>query len=347
MMDHLKKLCALEGVSGCEVPVRRYILNALKGSPAEITTEVDALGNIIARIKGRNPAAKTVLFAAHMDEVGLIITGVTDEGYLRFAPVGGLESRVIYGRRVLVNGHPGVIGGKAVHLCSKEEKGQVPDLDKLLIDLGTDSREEAEKIAAPGERAVFDSAYTKLENGLIKARALDDRAGCALLLGLTDEVPEYDVVLAFTVQEEIGARGAKAVAFTVRPDIALAVDATTAADTAGVPAEKQVCRVFGGPVVSFMDRSTLYDQALYERIRETAKEIGVKSQTKTVIAGGNDASSLQRAAGGARVAAVSLPCRYIHSPSCVLAKKDIADTLALLKALVNRLPAPDPEDQAI
>ena len=154
MMDHLKKLCALEGVSGCEAPVRRYILNALKGSPAEITTEVDALGNSIARIKERNPAAKTVLFAAHMDEVGLIITGVTDEGYLRFAPVGGLESRVIYGRRVLVNGHPGVIGGKAVHLCSKEEKGQVPDLDKLLIDLGTDSREEAEKIAAPGVTAL-------------------------------------------------------------------------------------------------------------------------------------------------------------------------------------------------
>ena len=176
---------------------------------------------------------------------------------------------------------------------------------------------------------------------MIKARALDDRAGCALLLGMIEEVPAYDMVLAFTVQEEIGARGAKAVAFTVRPDIAVAIDATTAADTAGVPTEKQVCRVFGGPVVSFMDRSTLYDRPLYERIRGIAEEIGVKSQTKTTIAGGNDASSLQRAAGGARVAAVSLPCRYIHSPSCVLAKKDLTDTLTLLKALADRLPAPE------
>lgn len=341
MMTHLKKLCALDGVSGCEEPVRRYILAALKASPAEITAEVDPLGNIIARVKGRQTAAQTVLFAAHMDEVGLIVTNITEEGYLRFAPVGGLEARVIYGRRVLINGRPGVIGGKAVHLCSKEEKTELPSLDKLLIDMGVESREAAEKIAVPGDRAVFDSTYTKLENGLIKARALDDRAGCALLLGMIEEVPAYDMVLAFTVQEEIGARGAKAVAFTVRPDIAVAIDATTAADTAGVPTEKQVCRVFGGPVVSFMDRSTLYDRPLYERIRGIAEEIGVKSQTKTTIAGGNDASSLQRAAGGARVAAVSLPCRYIHSPSCVLAKKDLTDTLTLLKALADRLPAPE------
>ena len=212
MMTHLKKLCALDGVSGCEEPVRRYILAALKASPAEITAEVDPLGNIIARVKGRQTAAQTVLFAAHMDEVGLIVTNITEEGYLRFAPVGGLEARVIYGRRVLINGRPGVIGGKAVHLCSKEEKTEMPSLDKLLIDMGVESREAAEKIAVPGDRAVFDSAYTKLENGLIKARALDDRAGCAVLIELLKEDLPYDIVCAFTVQEENGCIGAKAAA---------------------------------------------------------------------------------------------------------------------------------------
>lgn len=200
----------------------------------------------------------------------------------------------------------------------------MPSLDKLLIDMGVESREAAEKIAVPGDRAVFDSAYTKLENGLIKARALDDRAGCALLLGMIEEVPAYDMVLAFTVQEEIGARGAKAVAFTVRPDIAVAIDATTAADTAGVPTEKQVCRVFGGPVVSFMDRSTLYDRPLYERIRGIAEEIGVKSQTKTTIGRRQrrlfSAASGRRRSGGRRIAALPV---YSFS-LCVLAKKDLS-----------------------
>ena len=339
LMTKLKKLCSLDGVSGREEAVREYILSQLAASPAEMNVNVDPLGNVIARVAGKRRAARTLLFAAHMDEVGLIVTGITDEGYLRFTAVGGLDPSVVYGRRVRVNGHPGVVAGRAFHHCSEEERGKAVPLNKLLIDLGAENKEEARKLARPGDVAVFDSGFVKLEGGLFKARALDDRAGCALLLSLVEEIPEYDITLAFTVQEEVGLRGAKTAAYTVAPDVAVVVDSTTAADIVGVPEEKQVCRVGGGPVVSFMDRRTLYDRPLYDFTRALAEKIGVPSQTKTTVAGGNDAGAIHLSRGGVRVAAVSLPCRYIHSPSCVLSKKDLMGTAALLQALAEHLPA--------
>lgn len=338
MMTHVKKLCTLEGVSGREDAVRQYILKALDNSPAAPVVHVDPLGNILVQMKGKKRAAKKVLFAAHMDEVGLIVTGITKEGYLRFSTVGGIDTRVLFGKRVKINGRTGIIGGKAIHLCSNDEKKTAVDIEKLLIDIGAQSEEEAEKIAHPGDVAVFDSEFLKLEGGLVKARALDDRAGCALLLELASHVPEIDILLAFTVQEEIGLRGARTAAFQLRPDIAVILDATTAADTAGVPEAKQVCRVGGGPVVSFMDKQTLYDEALYRKILSLAEEHHIPAQSKTMVAGGNDAGAIQRAAGGARVAAVSLPCRYIHSPACVLAKRDMEAALALIRLLAQQLP---------
>ncbi len=344
MITRLKQLCSLEGVSGREDAVRKYILQELASSPAEMTISVDALGNVIARVEGRKRTDCTLLFAAHMDEVGFIITGVTEEGYLRFSAVGGIDSSVIYGKRVKVNGHTGVLGGKAVHQCKEEEKTKAVSLDKLLIDVAADSREKALAIARPGDVAVFDSDFVNLEGDLFKARALDDRAGCALLLELVSEVPEYDITLAFTVQEEVGLRGAKTAAYGVKPDIAIVVDSTTAADTAGVPSDKQVCRVGEGSVVSFMDNRTLYDKNLYDRIFQTAERIGIPIQAKSMVAGGNDAGSIQLTRTGVKVAAVSLPCRYIHSPSCVLSHKDLEATLILLQGLIGEFASGEEED---
>ena len=333
----INELCALDGVSGTEDAVRGYILRALGGSPANPKVMVDAMGNIIADITGKNRAARKLLFAAHMDEVGLIITGVTDDGYLRFASVGGIDPAVLYGKRVRIGEIIGVIGGKAIHQCSAKERAAVVPMDKLLIDIGVDTAAAACAVVAPGARAVFDGDVAGFGDGRVKARALDDRAGCALLLKLAEVVPEYDITLAFTVQEEVGLRGAKAVGFATAPDVAVVVDSTTAADIAGVSSERRVCAVGGGPVVSFMDGRTLYDFPLYNRIMDTAKRIGVRAQTKNVVAGGNDAGSLQTARDGARVAAVSLPCRYLHSPSSVISERDVSDTFALLRELAREL----------
>ena len=335
MMTHLKKLCSLEGVSGREHPVREYILRVLQQSPADMSVRVDPMGNVLAHVKGRERAKHTLLFAAHMDEVGFMITGVTPEGYLRFTTVGGIDPKVVYGRSVRVGGISGVIGGKATHLCSADEKKQVPKPSELLIDIGAASKAEA--LVRPGDTAVFAGEFSRLEGGLVKSRAIDDRAGCALLLDLAEQTPDYDMVLAFTVQEEVGLRGAKAAAFGVQPDIAVVVDATTAADTVGVAADKQVCRVGEGAVISFMDKRTLYDADLYARILEIAKKKNIRAQSKTMVAGGNDAGAIQLAGRGARVAAVSLPCRYLHSPACVVAKRDMEQTLALLQELARQL----------
>ncbi len=340
-MVELHTISALAGTSGNELAVCSYIREQLKNAPAVDSVEVDRIGNCLVRLKGKQQAPHSLVLAAHMDEVGGIVTGITADGYLRFDTVGGIVPDVLYARRVSVNGHVGVIGGKALHMCNEKEKGKVPSVEDMRIDIGADSREEAQAAVSLGDEIVFLSDYTDLGERLFKAKALDDRAGCAMLLELAKTVPEYDVTIAFTVQEEVGLRGAAVAGNTLQCEYSVVVDATTAADTAGVPADKQVCKVGDGPVVSFMDRRTFYDQKLYTHIRALAEQHGIPAQTKTMVAGGNDAGAFQTAGIGSRVAAVSLPCRYIHSPSCVLAHRDVDNTLKLLSVLMNTLPAWD------
>lgn len=337
MMQCLKELCSLEGVSGHEHPVRAYILQKLEESPVPKTVTVDALGNVIVALAGQKRAAKKVAFAAHMDEVGFMITGATSEGFLRFTTVGALSDTVVFGKRVLVGGRVGVIGGKAVHHCSVEEKTTAPKAETLYIDVGVDTKEEALAVARPGDAAVFLSEPLAMGSA-VKARAIDDRSGCALLLELAKEQPLYDMTLVFTVQEEVGLRGAKTAAFSVAPDLAVIIDATTACDCAGVPEEKEVCRQRKGGVVSFMDRATVYDADLFRWITETCAKEGIPLQCKQAATGGNDAGAFQSAGSGVRVAAVSLPARYIHSPSSVVTEEDMQAMVAFLKVAAARLP---------
>lgn len=343
MRKTVLELCALSGISGREGAVRAYLEEKLKDAPAVREVRTDRLGNLIVELRGKQRAPHKVLLAAHMDEVGGIVTGITDDGYLRFAAVGGIAPEVLFARRVSVNGHIGVIGGKATHQCKGDEKTKAPAIEALRIDIGATSREEAQTVVYIGDTVVFADRDCTLGGERFLAKGLDDRAGCALLLALAHTQPEYDVTIAFTVQEEVGTRGAACAAFAVQPDIAVAVDATTASDIMGTPEEKQVCRVGGGAVVSFMDRRTVYDKPLYDEIFRLARANGIAAQPKTVIAGGNDAGAMQAAGEGARVAAVSLPCRYIHSPACCLDDDDLRQTYRLLEVMMNTLPMWDGE----
>lgn len=338
MTNLTKELSRLAGISGHENDVRQTIIQYLKNAPSVQDVRVDRLGNCVVSLKGKKRAYKTVLFAAHMDEVGGIITGITEDGYLRFTTIGGISSDVLFARRVAVNDHVGVIGGKAIHQCKGDAKTTVPSTSDMLIDIGAENAKQARTVANEGDVFTFCDEQLTLENGYFASKALDDRVGCALLLKLAQTEPEYDVTLAFTVQEEIGTRGAEVTAFSIQPEIAVVIDATTAADVAGVPPEKQVCQTGKGAVVSYMDRGTLYDTKLYQYIRNLAASCDIPSQTKTTVAGGNDAAAFQRAGIGSRVAAVSLPCRYIHSPLCVLNEQDIQSTYSLLEKLMNTLP---------
>ncbi len=332
MTDYLRELCLLNGTSGREETVREYILSKIS-SKAEV--KVDPLGNVIAFVKGKKHAVNRVMISAHMDEVGFIITYITGEGYLKFAPVGGIDEKVVFGRRLSVgeNGIPGVVCVKPIHLTDEEEAEKCPKIKDMYIDIGAKSREEAERLVLPGDSAYFCSDFVSFGDNKVKAKAIDDRFGCAAMLRMIDEGMEYDTVFAFLVQEEIGCRGAKAAAFTVDPDYAIVLESTTAADNGDNDEAHFVCEQGKGAVVSFMDRGTLYDRGLFRLSKKTAGENGIPWQTKTAVAGGNDAGSIHQSRGGVRTLALSIPCRYIHSATCVADVRDMESVYRLCRKL--------------
>lgn len=333
----LAELCGMDGVSGHEETVRDYILDCLHktNTPKEIHT--DNMGNLIVHLIGKEPANNVVQFDAHMDEVGFIITGIGDDGFLRFDTIGGIDSRALYGHRVRIGAQKGVIGGKAGHQCSADETKKVPSADSMSIDIGAENKEEAEKLVKIGDCGTFDNTLVWLGEDHFLGKAVDDRVGCMLLLELAQQQPDRDIWLSFSVQEEIGLRGAGVATEAIHPDYAVAIDATTAADVAGNSPDQSVCFVGKGAVVSFADRATLYDFDLYQRIRSMAEEKGIPTQTKTTVAGGNNAGAMQGRHTGVKMIAVSLPCRYIHSSACLGKVQDVQAMHDLLQLLAEEL----------
>lgn len=332
MLDRLREICMLDGASGNESAVRDYIMKNITAD--EVT--VDALGNLIVFKKGRNAPKNKIMLAAHMDEVGFMVTDVTEDGFLRFGAVGGIDPRVVMGRAVRFgNGALGVVGTKATHQQSAEERKKAPDFEDMYIDIGARSREEAERIAPRGAVACFDSDFFAFGEGYIKGKAIDDRAGCLIMMDMINSELEYDMWFVFTVQEEVGTRGARAAAFTVAPDIAIVLETTTACDIAGVSGDKRVCQLGEGCVVSYMDRSTVYDRELYRLAFDIAERTGIPVQTKTLVAGGNDSGAIHVSSGGVRTCALSAPCRYLHSPACVVKDSDLESVKSLTFAMAE------------
>lgn len=330
----LKELCLLNGTSGDEKIVCDYIVNEIKDY---CEYEIDNLGSIIALKKGKKKPEKKVMLCAHMDEVGFIITDIDDNGYLSFDAVGGIDAKVIAGRSVTVNGVNGVIGLKPVHLLTDDEKGTAPTMKSMKMDIGAKNEEDALKYVHPGDYAYFCSDYTEFGDGFIMSKALDDRIGCMLLIELIKSELEYDTYFCFNVQEEVGLRGAACTAYQVQSDVSVILEATTAADLCGVTGGDRVCALGDGAVISFMDGRTIYDKELYALARKTADDNNIKTQTKTAIAGGNDAGAVQSSGKGSKVLAISLPCRYIHSGASVVKKSDIEETRNLLNKLLPKL----------
>ena len=337
MTETLETLCALRGVSGDEREIRDYILERILPHADGIDT--DPMGNLMVFKKGAVSLNERVMLAAHMDEVGLIVTAVTDEGLLHFGACGGIDRRVLPGKHVFIGDGrvPGVIGLKAIHMTESGEREKLPELSDMTIDIGARDREEALSLVCPGDTVSFADTVTRFGGGYIKAKAIDDRTGCAAMIKLIESELPCDCWFAFTVQEEIGARGAHAAAHRIAPDIALILEGTTAADLPGVEGADKVCRADGGVVIPFMDRGTIYDRELFKRLTRIAEENDVPWQTKTRIAGGTDASAIQRSLGGVRTAAVSVPVRNIHSPACVSRLRECEDQLRLARLFLEDL----------
>ncbi len=337
MRSELFELCRLSGISGDEDRVREYIRE--KAAPYADSMRTDALGNLIVFKKGAKSTGNKLLIAAHMDEVGLIVTRITDDGFLKFDFVGGVDRRVAIGKPVVVgeNNIPGIIGLKAIHLVKRDEMRKTPKTDALYIDIGAKNKEEALKLVQPGTYGCFVGDPEEFGDGLLKAKAIDDRVGCAIMLSLLKKDLPMDVTFAFTVQEEVGTRGAFGAAFSVTPEIGLVLETTTAANLPDVEPHRQVCAPGKGPVISYMDGATIYDRPLFEKLRDLAEANDIPWQTKEYIAGGNDARTIQRTKSGVRVAAMSAAVRYLHAPTSVGSMADFENMERLVMLFLNDL----------
>lgn len=339
MLSLVKELCALNGVSSFEDEVRAAI--RAKAEPYADKIRVDALGNLIVFKRGKKATGNKLMLTAHMDEVGFIIRSISDDGYLKFDTIGGIDRRVVIGKRVFLgwNKVPGVVGLKAYHLVSAEEEKTVPKIENMYIDIGARDRKEAEKLVSIGDFAAFDSETVEFGEGMLKAKAIDDRIGCAVMLSLLEEDLPMDCYFVFSVQEEVGTRGAFGAAFSVTPEIALVLEGTTAADLPGMDDHKRVAAPGKGPVLSFLDGGTAYDRKLFELMRDLAQRNDIPWQTKNYVSGGNDASAIQRTKEGIRVAALSAAVRYLHTPSSVACIRDFEPMRELARKFIEAIAA--------
>ncbi len=334
----LSELCEIDGVSGDEGRVRAYIERAVAGYADEVRT--DRLGNLAVLKKSRSGSAPRML-AAHMDEIGFIVSSVTEEGYLRVAAVGGFDTRVTLGKRVRVDAESGVIYGVTgvcpVHLSSDDQKKKAPKIEALAIDIGAKSREEALKLVRVGDFVAFATEPAFYGDGRFKAKAIDDRVGCAVMIELLKQrvEPARDTWFLFTTREEIGGAGAKVSSFALAPAEAMVLEGTTAADVAGVSGDKRVCVQGKGVVVSYMDRSAVYAPDTFRRLCKLAEENGIPYQTKMMVAGGTDAGSIHVSRDGIPCSGLAAPVRYIHSPVSSVRLSDCEAMYALAARCVS------------
>lgn len=345
MYKDFRALCDLFGPSGYEDEVRAYIKARL--DEMGVVSETDTLGNLLVFFEVENAKA-TLLYEAHMDEVGFMVRGIGEDGLLRFGCVGGIDPRVLCGKRVVMRGKEdkrlyGVIGSKPIHLQKGEERGRVTPLDQLYIDIGAKDKEDALTYIGKGDCGVFDSPFETFGEPLkYKAKAIDDRLGCAVLLYLIERIVRENrklpcsVVFSFGVREEVGFSGARPATYRVRPTHAIALESTAVADIADVPEHAKVADQGKGGALSVADNGTLYDRGMLAFAQKIAGEQGIAVQLKRYVSGGNNAKHIQQSAGGCRVLALSVPTRYIHSAACVADSRDLDAIADLSFAMMAR-----------
>jgi tetrahedral aminopeptidase len=342
----LQKLSDAIGVSGQEEAVRNIILEAIDGHAGDI--RIDPMGSVTAIKKGTGENLPRVMIAAHMDEIGFMVMGFDSSGLIRFASVGGVDSRILPGLRVLVGDKnlPGVVVWPPIH---KNRDQNTVKIDRLRIDIGAKDKAAAQAKVKRGERIAFPTKFQELSDTIVRGKAFDDRVGCSLLVDILQGGPyPVDILAAFTVQEEVGLRGAKVAAQTLQPDVAFALEGTTAHDLPDPLVEdgdiqskmmtnNPACRLGAGPALTVMDRSMVAHPRLLNFLRQTADANDIPHQLKTALGGGTDAGIIHRTGGGIPSAVISTPCRYIHSPAAYLSKDDYNNGLELVKAALKAM----------
>ena len=335
-IDLLEQLSNAMAVSGDEREVRKIVVEQVK--PYADKIETDALGNVLAIHKAKKARAMRVMLAAHMDEVGFMLVEDEEGGWFKFETIGGIDVRQLAGKVVLVGKErlPGVIGARPIHLTSLDDRSNALQLENLRIDLGA---ENAKKVKA-GDRATFATRFKQIGPSLV-GKALDNRLGVATLIELFKNAPEnIELCAAFTVQEELGLRGAGAAAYALNPDLAIALDSTPANDLPDWEGEDNLrynTRLDSGAAIYVADSSTLSDPRLIRFLAATGDVLGIPYQLRQPGGGGTDAGAIHKRRAGIPSVSVSVPGRYAHTPVMVARREDWKNTIALLSAALARI----------
>ena len=333
MLENMKKLSELYGPSGDESKVVRYIASVVRPYVDELYT--DALGTLYAVKHGGGK--RRVMLDAHVDEIAVIVTEIRPDGTMNYSTHLGNDPRMLLGKAVLVgaNGIPGIfrVKNENRYPASDEYLGH----DKLCIDIGTTSKEETEKYVSVGDYACFKASFESYDDKLITGKAFDDRVGCAVIMELLKNDYPCDLYAVFSVQEEIGLRGATAAVQNVRPDFGIAFEGPAANDLdIGATGVQTVCAIGEGPIVTYMDNFTVVTEKLFNSVQDVAKENNIPYQLRNGVKGGTNAYAIQTTFTGAETYVISTPCRYIHSPRSIADINDVINTYKLADALLRK-----------
>ncbi|MEA2071315.1 MAG: M42 family metallopeptidase [Asgard group archaeon] len=345
ILEDLRELSQIIGVPSREERVAKVIKKKVQKLADKI--ETDALGNMIVTLEGKDKNGPILMLDAHMDEIGLMVRHISDEGFIYFAKLGGFIDLLFPGQTVVFapddDSKPnvyGVIGIKPPHMIPRGEDMKPPKAEELAIDIGASSREEVQELGIEvGTTGTLDGPFRELPNGAVLGKAFDDRTGCVVLLEtlrrLSKKKPAGTIVFNFASAEEVGGRGAATAAYSIKPDMALALENTTAGDTPGVSSQDCPCKLDEGPAITVADRSLVVNQKILTQLQQLAKEKNIPWQYKKPVYGGTDAGRIAVTRGGVPSGVVSVPCRYIHSPISLLKLKDIERTCDLVEAFAR------------
>ena len=341
LQENLKNLSNACGVTGREEEVRNLMIKLLK--PLTDRVVVDKMENVVAVKKGKKTAPK-VMLAAHMDEVGLMVKTITKDGFLQFTKMGGIDDRILLAQKVIVytNNGPldGIVGSKPPHIQKEEERKKILAFDELFIDVGASSKEDAAKKGVRvGDAVGFDQKYAKISEDTVIGKAFDDRVGCAVMVETLKLLEKTDctVCAVGTVQEEVGLRGAGTAAFSIEPDIGIALDVTVAGDVPGVREVDTTIKMGGGPALSVSDSGLITHPKVLRLLLETAEQSKIPYQLETGLMGSTDAARISLTREGVPSGAVSIGTRYIHSPIGMLSLKDAENCAKLTAAAIQRI----------
>lgn len=340
MESALKKLLDASGVSGYESEIGEIIAGELKKTCDEVI--VDTFGNVIAK---KGAGTKKIMLTAHMDEIGLVVKYITKEGYLNFIKVGGIDDRILPGQRVVIKTKnadiPGIIGAKPPHLQKEDERKHIIKYEDMFIDIGCANKHEAEKKVSVADAVIFEPNSGVLNGNIYYGKAIDNRAGCFALLKIMESIKVNAQVYAVaTVQEEVGLKGARTSSFKINPDFALVIDTTVAGDTPQIKERESSLKLGEGVAISTIEasgRGFIVNAKVKEMLIQTAQEHKIKFQMDVLEGGMTDGAMIYMNKEGILTGVLSIPTRYVHSPSGVFCMDDLNATVKLAEKVIERV----------